>query len=327
MSFKEKIKRINLLQFLNKIKLLLILLLLLLILLFINKDFFNNFNIKSILNLASILGFIVIGESIVIITKQIDISLGKIASLSTVVLSALMIYFQNLNLFSVSIVIFISVILTILAASIMGGLNGFFVTKLGISPLISTLIGFWLATGFAEYIQKGRPTQLAIESFSIINKWAIFNIIPCSSIAIIVVLIIFYFILNKLPLGKYIYSVGGNEYAAYISGINTDRIKMLVYILSSILSAIAGLFLAAFTGFGFPRAAEGYEFTAITAAVIGGVALSGGKGNIVNAIIAILILEVIYKFIYYIGISPFIDGIIVGVILLVAVYANVSKNK
>lgn len=325
MIFIEKIKKTNLIKSLNRHKLLLILVLLISILAIVNRNFFNSFNIRSILNLSSITGFIVIGEALVIITKGIDISVGKIASLSTVILSASMIFFQRY--FNNPMVILLSVILTILGSAIIGILNGFFITKLKISPLISTLIGLWLATGIAEYIQKGRPTSLAVDSFNKISNEALFGVIPYSTIVLIVFLIIFYFILNKLPLGRYIYSVGGNEYAAYISGVKTDRIKMLVYILAAVLSAIAGLFLAAFTGFGFPRAASGYEFTAITAVVMGGIAFSGGKGNIVYAIVAVLILELIYKFIYYLGISPFIQGIIVGVILLITVYFNVSKNK
>ena len=174
MTFIERIKRSNMLIVLNRLKLLLVLIALAIILLFVNKDFFNNYNIKSFLNLASILGFIVIGESLVIITRGIDISVGKIASLSTVILSASMIYFQNF--FNAPIVILISVIVTISAAAIMGSLNGFFVSKLKITPLISTLIVLWLATGFAEYIQKGRPTELVIKTFNIIGKGAIFDI-------------------------------------------------------------------------------------------------------------------------------------------------------
>ncbi len=325
MTFVKSISRSNVMRFVNRIKLLLVLFVLMLILLFVNKEFYNVFNIRSILNLSSILGFIVIGESLVILTKGIDLSVGKIASLSTVVLSAFMIYFQNY--FNGPLVIIISVFLTICVAGLMGSFSGIFVTKFKIAPLISTLIVLWLATGFAGYIQKGRTTEIVIESFNIIGKGSVFNIIPYSTIALLIILLVFYFILNKTSLGKYIYAVGGNEYAAYLSGIKTDRIKILVYILAAVLSAIAGLFLAAYTGYGFPRAADGYEFTAITAAVMGGIALAGGKGNIVNTVLAILILELIYKFLFYIGLSPYIHGVIVGLILLSTVYFNVSRNK
>ena len=325
MTFVKSISRSNVMRFVNRIKLLLVLFVLMLILLFVNKEFYNVFNIRSILNLSSILGFIVIGESLVILTKGIDLSVGKIASLSTVVLSAFMIYFQNY--FNGPLVIIISVFLTICVAGLMGSFSGIFVTKFKIAPLISTLIVLWLATGFAGYIQKGRPTEIVIESFNIIGKGSVFNIIPYSTIALLIILLVFYFILNKTSLGKYIYAVGGNEYAAYLSGIKTDRIKILVYILAAVLSAIAGLFLAAYTGYGFPRAADGYEFTAITAAVMGGIALAGGKGNIVNTVLAILILELIYKFLFYIGVSPYIHGVIVGLILLITVYFNVGRNK
>lgn len=287
--------------------------------------FYNVFNIASILGLGSIIGFLVIGEALVVLTGGIDLSVGNVASFSSVVLAWTMLTFKNQ--LPVPLVIALAVILAIFSGVCVGFINGISVTKLKIPPLIATLGGMWIAGGFAEYIFSGVPTRLAIRSFKVVGRLKILKLFPLPFLVFFVIAIVLFVILERMKVGRYVYAVGGSKEAAYLSGVKTDKVLISCYVLSGVFSAIGGIFLGAWMIVGDSRAAQGYEFIAITAVVMGGFSLFGGVGNVWDAIIGVYLLQTMRKMIPHLKISPFYEEGIVGIILLIAVLINVMSIK
>lgn len=291
----------------------------------LTDGFFNNFNIASILGLGSIMGFMVLGEVLVILTGGIDLSVGNVASLASVMTAFTMMKLQGS--LADPLVLVITVLAALACGAAVGVVNGLAVTRLKIPPLIATLGGFWIAVGFAEYVFSGVPTRLAIPAFRFLGRFKVLNTFPLVFLAFLVFAIVLSLVLARMKAGRYVYAVGGAREAAYLSGINTDGVLMWVYALSGVLSAIGGVFLAAWMNVGDSRGASGYEFIAITAVVMGGFSLFGGEGNLWDAVIGILTLQTIRKIIPHLRISTFYEDGIVGVILLIAVLLSVTSRR
>lgn len=289
------------------------------------RSFFNIFNIASILGMGAMIGFLVLGESIVILSGGFDLSVGNVASFSSVILAWSMMFFSART--NIIMTIVLSVLFAILAGCIIGLINGFAVSKMKIQPLIATLGGMWIAGGLSEFVFSGVPKTLVVENFKIIGREKLFDFLPIATIVFIIFVLVAYFILTKRKEGRYLFAIGGSREAAFLSGISVDRILIYIYILSGILSAIGGIFIAAWMNVGDCRATQGYEFIAITAVIMGGFSIFGGEGNIFNAVIGIYILEILRRLIPYLQISPFYSDGIIGIILLIAVVINVTKIK
>ena len=287
--------------------------------------FFNSFNIAAILGLGSIMGFLVLGEAIVILTGGIDLSVGRIASFSGVIAAWTMLKFQNV--LPQSVVILLVIIFGILSGAFIGFINGISVAKLNIPPLIATLGGMGIAYGLAEYVFSGIPTTLEVKAFSAAVRMKALNIFPLSSIIFIIFALALSIFLWKVKSGRYIYAVGGSQEAAFLSGVKTDKVLVWTYVMSGIFSAVGGLLLAGWMRVGDARAGGGYEFIAITAVVMAGFSLFGGVGNIWDAVIGIMTLQTIRKIIPHLRISTFFEDGIVGGILLIAVMISVVSVR
>lgn len=285
--------------------------------------FFSIVNVWGITRLASILGLLTLGEVLVILTGGIDLSVGNIASLSTMLAAAIM---QECGQkMDSGLVIAVAVLACLAAGAVLGALSGLAVTRLSVPPFVATMCVMLIAQGFSHYVLRAVPTKLAISSFQVVGRGTVW-LIPVPLVILLSMCLICHYGLTRFPFGRYIYAVGGNEHAAYLSGISIHQIKMVVYILSGLFAASGGLVLAAWSGTGFPRAAQGYELTSIAGAVIGGVSLLGGKGSLWDAMLGILMLATITKLVAYHNVSPFIEQMLVGAILLVAVVFSESRK-
>jgi ribose/xylose/arabinose/galactoside ABC-type transport system permease subunit len=289
------------------------------------EGFFNAFNVAAILGLGSIMGFLVLGEAIVILTGGIDLSVGRIASFSGVIAAWTMLKFQDV--LPESAVIVLVIIFGILSGALIGLINGVSVAKLDIPPLIATLGGMGIAYGLAEYVFAGIPTNLEVKAFSSAVRLKVLSVFPLSSIVFIIFAIVLSIFLWKVKSGRYIYAVGGSQEAAFLSGVKTDKVLIWTYVMSGVFSAVGGLLLAGWMRVGDARAGGGYEFIAITAVVMGGFSLFGGVGNIWDAVIGIMTLQTIRKIIPHLRISTFFEDGIVGGILLIAVMISVVSIK
>ncbi len=289
----------------------------------LTTGFFNTFNLSVILTMSAVLGFLALGETMVIFTRGFDLSVGNVASMSTVIVAAVMLRLQG-TMPDMAVTL-IAVLLALAAGIGVGALNGIAVVRMRIPPFIATMGGMWIATGLAFLILRGVPTRLAVSSFKVLGSGRVlFFSVPF--LTLVAVMLVLYFFIRRTTIGARVYAAGGNDYAAHLSGINVGRVRLLIYMLSGLFAAMGGLFLSAYTGTGFPRSAEGYEMLAIASVVIGGVSLFGGAGSIWGALAGAATLQVLDKIIVYRGISPFISQMVIGSILLIAVYVTTRRK-
>lgn len=283
-----------------------------------SSTFLTAGNMLNLLRQISINGLIAVGMTLVITTGGIDLSTGAILGLSGM-LTAIMI--------TNGIPPFLAILICLLIGAVLGLINGFLIAKYKLQAFIVTLASMTVFRGFTYVISKGRPvSNVSSDSiFSFLGKGFILGI-PVPVIILVIVLSIFCFIMSKTVFGRNIYATGGNEKASILSGINTDKIKLQVYMISGVLSALAGLILISRLNSAQPTLGDGYELDAIAAVVIGGTSLLGGKGKMTGTIIGILILGVISNGLNIVGVSSFYQEIIKGLIILVAVLLDRNDN-
>ncbi|MEJ2353364.1 MAG: ABC transporter permease [Anaerolineales bacterium] len=273
-------------------------------------------NLAVIMRFVATFGLLAIGELFVIITGGIDLSVGSMTALTGVIVATLMVKgvgpIQALG-------IPLSIIIVFILASLVGLWHGFSVTKMYIPPFIITL-GTWLmARGLAAYITRGYP--IVFESdfpFLILGQGEIFQI-PIMFIILVVIALISSFMLNSTTLGRHIYAIGGNIEAARVSGVHVNRIRIFCYITSSALACLVGIILASRLGQGTPTVGTAYELWAIAAAVIGGTSLFGGEGSVFGVILGAAIMGVMINGMVLLNISSYLQNVILGIVLVIAV--------
>jgi ribose/xylose/arabinose/galactoside ABC-type transport system permease subunit len=277
------------------------------------KDFLSLANIGNILRQFSIVGMLSIGETLIILTGGIDLSIGSLVALSSVLCATFMPHS-----------IFLSVFMTLLVCTLLGLVNGFLVAKAQMAPFIVTLGMMMIGRGMAILIANGLVVRGVSESFYVLYQGSVFGF-PLPTSILIVILLIMYFVLNMTGWGRHIYSIGGNEEVTRLSGVNVDRIKLAVYTFSGFFASLAGLIFTARVTAGFPDSAVGYELNAIAAVIIGGVNLFGGEGNLLKVMVGVLILTIISNFMNHAGISPYTQDAVKGAIILVAVFLSLRR--
>ena len=261
--------------------------------------------VSNLLNVAqqiSINAIIAVGMTFVIITAGIDLSVGSLVAFSGVVLASVL---------QAGVPLPIAILVGLGVGLFCGMINGLLITQGRIPPFISTLGMMSVARGAALLYTKGRPVSGFSENFRYLATGEIFHI-PVPVIIMGVVYIIAHFVLNRTKLGRYAYAIGGNEEAAILSGINVKLYKTMVYALCGLLSGLAALILTARLNSAQPIAGNMYELDAIAATVIGGTSLMGGEGTVLGTLIGALIMGVLRNGLNLLGVSSFIQQIVIG---------------
>ena len=285
---------------------------------FASKNFFRTTTLFTILKQVSITGIVCIGQTLVMLTGGIDLSVGSVAGVSAVTAA---IFLKNMEL-----PIPITCVLVLIIALIYGIISGLCVTKLNMPPLIATLGMQTSLRGLAYIVTGGLPVYGFTKAFGDFAKGTVAGI-PYMVILMIVLFIIFIYGLSKTTMGRYLYGVGGNEEASRLSGISVTKVKLLAYGLSGFLAGIAGLVLLSRTSSGQPSAGTGYEMDAITAVVLGGVSLNGGEGKLHMVIIGMLLMGTLTTGMIMCGINDYVQQLVKGIVLIVAVaYSEFSKK-
>ncbi|CAN5123784.1 ABC transporter permease [soil metagenome] len=286
-----------------------------------NANFLTWSNISGILLSTAVIGILALGTTFVIITGGIDLSLGTGMTLASVMTG---VFLVNLGL-----PLIVGVIGGILTGALMGMINGFNVAVLKIPPFIATLAMMLIAQGLALVISGAAPIYFsAVPGFTDI---AMGSLIPGTRLPT-AVLILFALtataavILGKSILGRYTFSIGSNEEATSISGINVRKWKILIYTLSGAFTGIAGVVIASRLNSAQPALGLGYELQAIAAVVIGGTSLQGGKGSVIGTIIGALIMGVLTNGLRIMSIPQEWQTVVVGVVILVAVYTDILRR-
>ncbi|NWD26315.1 ABC transporter permease [Pseudomonas yamanorum] len=273
---------------------------------------------------VSIIGLLAIGVTQVIITTGIDLSSGSVLALSAMIAASLAqtsdfsrAVFPSLT----DLPVWIPVAMGLGVGLLAGAINGSIIAVTGIPPFIATLGMMVSARGLARYYTEGQPVSMLSDSYTAIGHGAMPVVI------FLVVAVIFHIALRYTKYGKYTYAIGGNMQAARTSGINVKRHLIIVYSIAGLLAGLAGVVASARAATGQAGMGMSYELDAIAAAVIGGTSLAGGVGRITGTVIGALILGVMASGFTFVGVDAYIQDIIKGLIIVVAVVIDQYRNK
>jgi ribose transport system permease protein len=286
----------------------------------------NFFTLRSVLSLAlqtSTTTIIGIGVTFTIITGGIDLSIGSVVALT----GTLAVMAANAG-----VPIGLSMIIGLLSGVACGAANGLLITRLKLPPFIATLGMMDVARGVALTITNANAKP-APEAFGALGNDAIFRTGPkfpgisYPFIIMIGVAIVCHFILKRMRIGRYTYAVGSNEEAARLSGVKVKSVKMIAYIFSGLLAALTGIILASRMVTSQPNSASGYELNAIASAVIGGTSLMGGVGTIAGTVVGSFIIGILTVGLTMQGANYFMQQIVIGVVVILAVYFDQIRRK
>lgn len=301
----------------RKLVLLLILIFMWIIMAILSPRFLSVVNLSSIGISIATIAILAIGQTFVILTAGIDLSVGNVLGLVGVVTALSMT--RGLG--------FIGGILAgIVVGTLCGFTNGIVVGKGKLPPFIATLGMMGIVRGIALIISGGFPIIVPFEAFGFLGAGKILKI----PVPVIVTLFLFlagFYTLKHTQIGRKTYAIGSNEEASRLSGINVSWQKIFVYSLSGFTASIAGLIETARLFSAYPTAGSGYELDSIAAVVIGGTSFFGGEGNILQTFIGALIMGTLRNGCNLLGISPFIQQVLIGVIIIGAVYVDRIKSN
>ncbi|UXV32994.1 ABC transporter permease subunit [Mammaliicoccus sciuri] len=293
------------------------LILLIVVISIMNSAFLDLSNLLNLLRQVSINGLIAFGMTFVILTGGIDLSVGSILALSSAFTAILI---------TSGLDPIVALIVGVLGGFLLGVCNGVLVTFGSMAPFIATLATMTIFRGLTLVVTDGNPITNLGDSymFQLFGKGYFFGI-PVPAVTMIIVFIILAIILQKTTFGRHTYAIGGNEVASKISGIKVNRVKILIYGISGLMSALAGAILTSRLNSAQPTAGTSYELDAIAAVVLGGTSLTGGKGRIVGTFIGVLIIGVLNNGLNLLGVSSFYQQVVKGIVILIAVLIDRKK--
>ncbi len=294
----------------------------------LSDKFFTVSNFWNVLRQISVNICISTGMTLVVLMAGIDLSVGSVLALSGAVTAGLYksgIEFPTQNLF-VGFTLLGGILAGILVGGLLGLFNGVAITRFKVPPFVATLAMLTVARGLTMLWTQGFPISGLGKDFAFFGTgWFLGVPVPVWISALVVVLAIL--LSNKTKIGRYIYAIGGNENAARLSGININRVKVIVYTLAGVLAAVGGLMVTSRLDSAQPNAGTGYELDSIAAVVIGGTSLSGGKGSIGGTVLGAIIIGVLNNGLVLLNVSPFWQQVVKGLVILIAVVIDKANTK
>jgi ribose/xylose/arabinose/galactoside ABC-type transport system permease subunit len=315
------VKNFNFRQFLRNHGILVGFFIILVLLSLARPNFLRVSNLINVLRQVSCIGIATIGIGFLIIMNCIDLGLGSTLALVGI-LAGLAVSSGTYGLNLPTPVGFLAGILT---ASVVGLFAGTIIAKARIPAFIVTMGTMSIGRGLALIFAHGMPVANFPDSFNFLGTESL-GPIPWPVIIYVLVILTAWFILNKRPLGRYIYAVGSNEEAARAAGINVDMVKIKTYLMEGILLGLAGTIFAGRVKSASPTFASGYELDAIAGCIIGGVSFSGGIGNISDMVIGALLLGVINNGMDLLGVEAFYKQVVKGLIIIIAVLIDRKRT-
>ena len=286
---------------------------------FISDSFATSTNIFNVLRQISVNVFLACGMTMVILIGGIDLSVGSVIAISGCLCAGLI---TNNGIPSG-----LAIILAIIIGTLVGPVNGLIIANTKIPPFIVTLAMMNIGRGFARIYTNATTILVNDELFIWIGSGKIFGEIPVQLLFMVVVVIITGLILNKTKFGRNIYAVGDNQQAAVYSGINSKKVIFLVFTLSGLFAACAGILSAARTFSGQFNVGDGAEMDAISAVVLGGTSMTGGVGRISGTLIGCLVIGILNNGMNLMGIDSSWQYVVKGIVVLLAVYIDYIKKE
>lgn len=272
--------------------------------------FLDIYNIQSLLRDLAIIGMIGIAQSLLLLVGELDLSVGKIATLCGILSGMLMIYGKVNPWFSL--------VLGLIFGVIFGFLNGLVITKLRLNSMVATIGMQGVYGGINLVLTKGKAITGIPEEIQFLGKGSL-GIIPMPFIFCTAVLVVVLFLVKKTKTGRYIYAIGNSREAATILGIKVDQIRVFIYLLVGLISSLAGLLYVCRLGSAQSTLGESWPMNSIAASVIGGVSLNGGIGNPAGALIGAAIISIISNMIVLFGVNAYWQQAVSGIVVVLAI--------
>jgi erythritol transport system permease protein len=299
----------------------------------ISSEYLTQSNLILMTKHVAINAILAIGVTFVILTGGIDLSVGSIAGLASMIAGGLL--FKGLHVgggtifFSVAVVIVVGIVV----GALVGAVNGLLVTRFRVAPFIATLGMLYVARGAAQLLSNGGtfPDLAGTKArgntgFHWIGVDSLLGI-PVAVWIMVVVAAGAIVLTTRTPFGRRVFAVGGNERAATLAGIRVNRVKIAVYVLSGCCAALAGLLLTSELGAAYPDTATTYELNAIAAAVLGGTALSGGRGTVVGTVMGAFVIGFLSDGLVLVGVSTFWQSVVKGAVIVLAVITEQAQQR
>ena len=276
-------------------------------------------NWKNILLQASTVGIVALGQAIIMLTGAFDISLGRMVCLTSCIGGIMM---KNLGL-----PVGAAIPLMFLVGITIGSINGFLVSFIGVPPMIATLGTQYVCYGVAKLITQAVPIPKMPAAISFLGRGYIANEIPICAVIMLCLYIVAQLLLTYTKVGRNIFAVGGSAEAAFFSGINVKLYKFGTFILASITATFGGLVLMARLDSVAVTNGQNYEFDAVIGSIIGGISLAGGEGNVIGTMFGCVFLITLFNGFTMIGIDPFVQDVLKGIVLITAVTLDVMNTN
>lgn len=280
--------------------------------------FFGLKNFMNILQSVSIVGIIATGMTLVIITKGIDLSVSSTIALTGCLLALMMEQF--------GLPWWAGVILALVCGTMAGLLNGILVTRFRVLPFIATLGTLNIMRGLAFIITDGQAIYTPSKAINFLGAGRLFGLIPLPGLIMLLCFVAVWLISKFTVFGRYVFAVGGNATASRLSGINVNKIKLILYTLTGFLSAISGLVMVGLASTAMPSAGDGYNLDVITAVYLGGNSPEGGEGSVWRTLLGVMIIGILNNGMALLSVQSYFQTFIKGCLLIMAVIFDVIRR-
>ena len=311
----DTLKRIDWISLLKNNIAIIVVIVLLVVSSFLSDAFLTPQNIFNLLRQLVPPTLLAMGMLFVIMTGGIDLSVGSVVAMAAVFTAHLLVPFG----------LAMTLFLVILSAAAFGAAGGFLIAKRGLAPFVVTLAGMTIARGIAFIVSRGMPMRMrnqVLLDFAT-NSFLGIPLLVWFSLLVVIILALIH---RYTVFGRLVQAIGSNETAAKLSGINTDFYKISVYVLSAVLSAIAGIIIAGRVGMGTPLAGVMFELDAIAAVVIGGASLAGGNGKVINTLMGVWVLGMIGNIMNLLNVPSYPQQVLQGVIIILAILLQMDRK-
>ncbi|SEQ74579.1 ribose transport system permease protein [Faunimonas pinastri] len=286
------------------------------IMIFASGSFFSVANLTNVMRQVSINAIVAVGMTFVILTGGIDLSVGAVMALAGTIAAGMMVHgFEPV----------LALVVGLGVGFGFGLFNGLLVAYARMPPIIVTLATMGVARGLALMYSGGYPISGLPKWMRFFGNGAVWGV-QTPIIITLVVYLVAWVVLERAPFGRYVYAIGGNETATRLSGIKVGRAKLIVYAVSGLTAAIAAIVLTSRLMSGQPNAGIGFELDAIAAVVLGGTAIAGGRGSVIGTLIGALLLGVLNNGLNMMGLDPYVQNVIKGGIILLAIFIGRERR-
>ncbi|MDR0721066.1 MAG: ABC transporter permease [Treponema sp.] len=304
-----------------------ILILLIIVMSVTTRGFLTINNLLNILRNMSLQGCIAFGMTMVIIAGEIDLSIGSTVAITGVIIGLTTGKLSSLGVMGMEQAVILGIVLGLFVAVLTGLFNGWLLTRFKMPSFIITLAMMNVLYGIAAIISNGFPVTSLPKWYNVFGAGRVFNVIPVPALVLLLVFAVNYVIMNYTKFGRAVYACGGNAEAARLSGINVNKVKIIVMIVVQFCSALSGVLVSSQVMSGAFSFGKGWEMTAISSVIIGGASLSGGLGSVSRTLVGLIFLGVIINGMTLLNVNEYAQYVVRGMLILIAVLINTVQTQ